>query len=273
MARKHRQKNGIPKIHTKAEDVANKLTRRIFTEGMREGTKLPPGHELAAEFGVAITVVREATKRLEALGIVRSWRGSGVYVHKLDFNRSADMFDALITREDGTPNAAFLFEVAEFIDDYLRFIVRLAARHRTDADVASLKALYEEWCGSQDDPERLTELSNDIYRAWVVATHNRVCKALFGTVAGPRMKLSLMLESMVLDFEAKKKMFRRIIEAMEEGDPVMAEAAVARHLQNLLKLVSSEQPPPESLDCRSPVGTNVQWQESPPSPGKLEPGW
>ena len=249
MAQLHAKKIEIPKIQTKAEEVANKLTRRIFTEGMREGTKLPPGHELAAEFGVAITVVREATKRLEALGIVRSWRGSGVYVHKLDFNRSADMFDALITREDGSLNAVFLFEVAEFIDDFVRFIVRLAAKHRTDVDVASLKALFEEWCGSQDDLQRLTELSNAIYRAWVVATHNRVCKALFGTVAGPRMKLSIMLESLVLDFEAKKKMFRRIIEAVEEGDPLMAEAAVARHLQDLLKVASAKVPPGQLLDC------------------------
>ncbi len=247
----HTQKIKIPKIRTKAEDVANKLTRRIFTEGMGEGTKLPPGHELAAEFGVAITVVREATKRLEALGIVRSWRGSGVYVHKLDFNRSADMFDALIIREDGTLNAAFLFEVAEFIDDFVRFIVRLAAKHRTDADVASLKALFEDWCGSEDDLQKLDELSNATYRAWVVATHNRVCQALFTTVAGPRMKLSLMLESMVLDFEAKKKMFRRIIEAVEEGDPVMAEAAVVRHLQDLLNLASSEAPHEHLLDCVS----------------------
>ncbi len=48
MARTHTPKSKIPKIQTKAEEVADKLTRRIFTEGMRVGTKLPPGHELAA---------------------------------------------------------------------------------------------------------------------------------------------------------------------------------------------------------------------------------
>jgi DNA-binding FadR family transcriptional regulator len=258
MSRIHTQKTGIPRIKTKAEEVADKLTRRIFSEGMREGTKLPSGHELAAEFGVAITVIREATKRLEALGIVRSWRGSGVYVHKLDFIRSVDMFDALITREDGTLDAAFLLEVAEFVDDFVRLMVRLAAGHRTDADVASLKRLFEDWCSAQDNLERLTELGNAIYRALVQATHNRVCQALFGTVAGPRMKLSLTLESMVLDFGAKKKMLRRIIEAVEEGDPVMAEAAAARHLQDLLKLASSGVPAGQLLDYRSAAGTKVK---------------
>ncbi len=219
----------VPKVRTKAEEVAHKLTRRIFLERLQKGTKLPSGHELAAEFGVAISVVREAIKRLEALGIVRSWRGSGVYVQEIDFYRSVDMFDSLLTLEDGTLNTEYLFELAEFTDDFVCLSVRLAAMHRTDEDLKSIEELFEQWSSSRDNPEKLAESANALYHAIMVATHNRVCLSLYRVVRGPWMKLLGLLESTVYgDFESEQKVLSRLIEAVEEKDPMLAEAAVAR---------------------------------------------
>ena len=226
----------IPKVRTKAEEVAHKLTRRIFAQRLQKGTKLPAGHQLAAEFGVAISVVREAMKRLEALGIVRSWRGSGVYVQEIDFYRSVDMFGSLLTLEDGTLNTEYLFELAEFIDDFVRLSVRLAATHRTEEDLKSIKELFEEWSISRENPEKLAESGNALYYAFMIATHNRVCLSLHRAVRGPWIKLTSLLESMVLDFESKQKVLSRLIEAVEEKDPMMAEAAVARPLRRLCSL-------------------------------------
>jgi len=249
MAQTTASMRNIPKVQTKAEEIAQKLTRRIFVERLPEGTKLPSGHQLAADFGVAISVVREAIKRLEAQGIVRSWRGSGVYVRKIDFYRSVDMFDSLLMLENGTLNTEFLFELAEFIDDFVRLSVRLAATHRTEADLKALKELFEEWSNSRDTPEKLAESSNAFYSAFMVATHNRVCLTLHRTVRGPWIRLSSLFESMVIDFALKRKVLSRVIEAVEEMDPMMAEAAVDRPLRKLFSLSgrSGMKPPTETV--------------------------
>ncbi|MEH2483393.1 GntR family transcriptional repressor for pyruvate dehydrogenase complex [Nitrobacteraceae bacterium AZCC 2146] len=66
----------------------NNLTDRI-TATLRDdivsgkyapGGQLPPGKELGQQFGVSITVVREALSRLKADGLVASRQGKGVFV-------------------------------------------------------------------------------------------------------------------------------------------------------------------------------------------------
>jgi GntR family transcriptional regulator, transcriptional repressor for pyruvate dehydrogenase complex len=66
----------------------NNLTDRI-THSLREdivsgkyapGTQLPAGKDLGHQFGVSITVVREALSRLKADGLVASRQGKGVFV-------------------------------------------------------------------------------------------------------------------------------------------------------------------------------------------------
>jgi DNA-binding FadR family transcriptional regulator len=66
----------------------NNLTDRI-TQSLREdiesgkygpGTQLPAGKDLGTQFGVSITVVREALSRLKADGLVASRQGKGVFV-------------------------------------------------------------------------------------------------------------------------------------------------------------------------------------------------
>ena len=80
MAARSPEMREIPSVQTGSEDIAKKLTRRIFLGEFPKGAKLPAERELAAQYGVARTVLREAVKRLEAVGIVRSWRGSGVEI-------------------------------------------------------------------------------------------------------------------------------------------------------------------------------------------------
>ena len=52
----------------------------ILAHGLTPGSPLPTEAALCAELGVSRSSVREAMRRLEALDIVRSQRGSGSYV-------------------------------------------------------------------------------------------------------------------------------------------------------------------------------------------------
>jgi len=65
------------------EDVAEQLRDAILDGRFRAGTKLPPERELAAEFRVNRTSVREAIKVLEGLGLVTVRQGDGATVRPL----------------------------------------------------------------------------------------------------------------------------------------------------------------------------------------------
>src|SRR5947207_6577413 len=65
------------------EDVAEQLRDAILDGRFRAGTKLPPERDLAVEFRVNRTSVREAIKVLEGLGLVVVRQGDGATVRAL----------------------------------------------------------------------------------------------------------------------------------------------------------------------------------------------
>lgn len=240
MANPYAPKRIIPHVTTSSQDVAAKLTRRIFKEEFPHGAKLPSERELCEQYNVARNVVREAVKRLEAMGIVQSWRGSGVYVKDIEFIRGVDMFDTLITNEDGSVNLSFLREVVVFTDNYVRFTVRLAAEHCLDEELQTLQSYVAAWETQRDQPEKLAELSLDIYRLLSNATHNRVCKGLSASLERIGAKLFALADSTIIGFDEKRKMFHRLIDAIEEKNPLMAEAVIAPYLSAFQKQFAPE---------------------------------
>jgi 5'-deoxynucleotidase YfbR-like HD superfamily hydrolase len=86
--------------------IAASIRAAILTGELVPGAQLPPGHELAAFFGVSRVTVLAALRKLGEEGFVRSVSGSGVYVRDqaaLPAPSGAD--DAL------SGAAAFLFEM------------------------------------------------------------------------------------------------------------------------------------------------------------------
>ena len=60
--------------------IAASIRAAILTGELQPGSQLPPGHELAAFFGVSRMTVTAAIRTLRDEGFVRSQAGSGVYV-------------------------------------------------------------------------------------------------------------------------------------------------------------------------------------------------
>lgn len=60
--------------------AAQTLQRQIFAGQHQAGTALPPQRELSESLGISRASLREAISMLEALGLVRSHPGKGVFV-------------------------------------------------------------------------------------------------------------------------------------------------------------------------------------------------
>lgn len=123
------------------QDVAEQLRDAILDGRYRAGDKLPPERELAEEFQVNRTSVREAIKVLEGLGLVSVRQGDGATVLPL-VDASLDVLPAMIFH-GGRIDLALLAELNEVLRPLLFEMGRLAIERSTPRYVAELRALRD----------------------------------------------------------------------------------------------------------------------------------
>ena len=80
---------------TLSADLANRLCERIRNDGLAPGDRLGTEADLATQFGVSRTVVREAIGSLRGLGVVTGRQGLGLCVAEAD-NFSSVLRKALV---------------------------------------------------------------------------------------------------------------------------------------------------------------------------------
>jgi DNA-binding FadR family transcriptional regulator len=215
---------------TFSQEIAARLSRRIVEGQYPVGTRLPTERELAVEFGVTRHVVREALKRLEAVGLVRIRQGSGIHVENLQLTGGIELFDTLLTRDDGSINVPVLLDVLDFRAQMERQILRLAAERRTDEELAEMQRLFQQRQAVQDDPAALEKIYEQLFRLFARATRNRIYELLFNTMWRVFFKFSMMIDVPLMGMEQTERLLSRILEAFQERDGEMAELLVARHL-------------------------------------------
>lgn len=128
----------IKKIKTESivQQVINSITDAIVSRELVPGDRLPSEPEMAAEFGVARSSVREAVKILAYLGVLESRRAEGTFV-STGFKDS--MIDPMIYGIflSGSDDFEHLIEIRQMIEVGM---VRLAVKNKDDA---SLKLLHQ----------------------------------------------------------------------------------------------------------------------------------
>ena len=218
---------------TMSQEITGKLTRRIVSGHYPVGAKLPTERELALEFGVTRHVVREALKRLEAVGLVRIRQGSGIYVEDLELTGGIEVFDMLLTLDDGSINIPFLRDIIEFRSHMVRILVRLAATRRTPEELEEMKKVIAEWRSSRDNPERLEEANLRLFKLITEATHNRVYHLIYNTMGRVFVKLRAAIDIPLLGFEPTEQLLDRLLDAFENCDEDMADLLAARYLETI----------------------------------------
>src|SRR5438093_10348657 len=119
------------------EDVAEQLRDAILDGRFAAGTKLPPERDLAIEFDVNRTSIREAIKVLEGLGLVTVRQGDGATVRPL-VDASLEVLGPMIFH-GGRVDLALVGELAEVMRPMLLELGRLAIERCRPADLTALR--------------------------------------------------------------------------------------------------------------------------------------
>ncbi|RMT27302.1 MULTISPECIES: FadR/GntR family transcriptional regulator [Pseudomonas syringae group genomosp. 2] len=121
----------FPRPHSLVEGVVSAIRREIVSGRLPAESKMPTEHELADQFSVSRSVVREAISQLKADGVLVIRRGSGSFVSQTP---GGTVF-RLPSNEDHSAGLAKLFELRSWIEIQ---VASVAAQRHTDADLKRL---------------------------------------------------------------------------------------------------------------------------------------
>src|SRR5438067_1177883 len=124
----------------KADTVSRDLLRRIVRGDLKKGSLLPVEDDLAEEYGVNRSVIREAIKLLEVHELVRPIRRRGTEVLDPLATFSADVVVAMLRPEPSRIDLAVLQGVLDTRSTLDAHMMELVCAHRTKSDLQLLEA-------------------------------------------------------------------------------------------------------------------------------------
>ena len=213
---------------TISKAITSKLIARIIDGVYPPGCKLPTEREIAEEFNVTRNVVREALKRLEALGLVTIRRSSGIYVEDLQLTGGVELLELLIFKEDGSLNIDTLRDIIEFYENAIISIIRLTTQRMTQEELNALEELVRRRGEMIAEKEEVEKVSRDITALIVDATHNSLYRLIYNTMLKiPVLSTGFFGILMSINPDIQE-FFERLIVMIEKRDQEMASLLTSR---------------------------------------------
>jgi len=232
-----KQTLGVPRRKTLSRDIAEILTRRITSGQYEVGSKMPTERLLSIEFGVNRHAVREALKRLEAIGLIRIKHGAGIFIERINFTAGVEVFDSLLTNEDGSVNKSFLRDVLEFRRQMITTIVQMAVQRRKARELGKICRLIDDLTFVQGKYEADEEarITLELFEAITVASHNGVYMLVHNTLSRMFWHIRTMFNITSFYSEEDVALMKKLRNAFEFSNVADADAVVSAYLDKMEK--------------------------------------
>jgi GntR family transcriptional regulator, transcriptional repressor for pyruvate dehydrogenase complex len=216
------------RVYTK---VAEQLQTHIVDE-LKPGDMLPPERELVRMFGVSRSTIRDAIRRLEAVGLLEPRQGVGTLVREISADSMVAPVAGVLLQK--RKNIIELLDVRMIIEPAL---ARRAALHASPEQIAELDSLLERQQQKISDGELATEEDTNFHYAIALAAHNSVMLKLVHVLMDSLRELRE--RSLEVGGRQPKSLaaHRQVVEAIKHGDAPAAEAAMLRHVLEVQKLI------------------------------------
>lgn len=215
------------------EQIVAQIEAQIVSGALKLGDKLPPERELAEQFKVSRTAVREAVKSLQEKGLVEVLPGRGTFIINAISKATSESLE-LMMKISSSSQAGFteLFEFRNVLEPEL---AALAAMRRSDDDMAALRQAVESMDASMDDMEAYIVADNLFHQSIARATQN----SLFAQLLDP--VIDLLIEQRKANFLAgvqspqrAQHYHKKIFDSILHGNPDDARNAMKSHLAQVI---------------------------------------
>lgn len=215
---------------TRVDRVFEQLRSQIISGAVAAGARLPNERELAEAFGVNRASVREALKRLEFLELVEVRHGQGTFVQPLSASSALQVIEGLL-RDPAVVTRALLEQLLLFRRNITLQVVELAARNRSEAQLARARTLLDEEAAEGSDPKRALEID----LRWNALLSEATGNLLYQLVGNLFTKLVARLGPLYYNAERdparSMQNHRALLAAVEQRDP----DAARRRIEEMLR--------------------------------------
>ena len=223
----------VSRVRTAYQQVADQVRELILTGALAAGDRLPPEPDLAAQFGVSRSTIREALRVLASRDLIHTTRGTtgGTFVSRVNAAQVSDYLETSIGLMSGSDSVT----VAEMLEAREMLEVpsaRLAAVRRAEHHLKALREAVERETRTRGRDGRFRE-HRTFHAIIVEASGNRLLRM----VAEPVFRV---LQAKFLSPDVPDEFWanvdhdhEEILAAIEDRDGEAAAAAMQRHLTAL----------------------------------------
>jgi GntR family transcriptional regulator, transcriptional repressor for pyruvate dehydrogenase complex len=220
-----------------SEKIIAQISDALVAGELQPGDRLPPERELAEQFGVSRTVIRDAVKTLAGRGILHVKHGAGIFVTTSEENaigRLGALSDILPLQGVRLRD---LFEIRKVLEIEG---AEWAARRRNDYHLERLRGILEDAHRNSENLEVLSERDVQFHVTIAEASQNlvlvRVMLTLLDLLAQSRR------ESLSIPGRAKLSLkdHERIVEEIEAQRHEGARETMLEHLTSVESAVLAE---------------------------------
>ena len=221
-----------------SDKIIDQIRSLIKSGQLKPGDKLPPERKLVEQFGVGRGHVRDALKKLEFYGILKTLPQSGTVVAGLGVKALEGLINNVLQIE--SPD---FYSVAETRILLEAQATRLAAKRRTSEDLLQLSRTLEEYRTKVKSEDPAIEEDLMFHLRIAEASKNSVLRSVTMIIVPDMIRYTRELNicgdgRFLLALEEHE----RILECIRLGDEDAAEEAMKDHLKDLL-----DRKPPEEF--------------------------
>ena len=211
----------------KPSDLIIEQIRELVASGvLAAGQRLPPERELAQRFGVGRGHVREALRKLEFYGIVRTAPQSGTFVEDIGARALDTMISNVLSLENA--DIVSMLEVRQMLEEQA---ARMAAERASPAQIAEIRAAHEEHRAAVADGQSGIDVDLKFHLMVASATNNSMLRSLISLLAPEIVTLCKKHRTCEDDRPARAlEEHEAVLRAIERRDGDAAAHAMRRHL-------------------------------------------
>ena len=220
----------------KLSDMAAEAVVQFIThENLQPGDKLPTEKELSDRLGIGRTSVREGIRQLDAVGLLATYQGKGVYLREVTI-------ESLFASQKRIPVASFLTLSKNELLDILaiRLMIeseacQLAAERIQPHEIEELQAIQLAMLKALARREEFIAYDIQFHKQILVASGNVILPKLFEFIRDLYSK-QLTLASMVPQaMERALHFHEKILSALENKHTAQAVEYLHQHLEDTKK--------------------------------------
>lgn len=215
-----------------SDRVADRLLETIVSRRLRPGDRLPSERDLAEQFAVSRTVVREAVRSLAGKGIIDARPGRGLTVSAVG---AAAVRQSITLYLHGSSSIDYrkVHEVRAMLEVQ---VAALAAQRASDAELERLRGQCDSMERTLEDNEAASREDVQFHRMLAESTHNELYVLLLDAIGDSLMEIRVHTFRVPGRIAVALAAHREILRRVAERDVRGARREMRLHLQDVERL-------------------------------------